>query len=239
MAGTKTQTEALPGFVTQSILAATTNIQNSLEGIDVDSLQDRATCYVRENAGLYRFFDTSTTAPAPPTIVRPAAVTGANPGRWFLEEGGALANSRTAGHAWFRSGTGQALTGPFGLDTFAGLDPASFTAGPNNSADIALTATAGRLTYNGSAQKLLTVYGSVSLAMGANERTELAIFLNGSVVTTSQQMVSVVSASGIHQLSTMAVLALSPGDIVDLRIAEETTGGTAVTLHSAYIAITD
>jgi hypothetical protein len=239
MAGTKTQTEGLPGFVTQSILVATTNVQNSLEGIDVDSLQDRATCYVRENAGLYRFFDTSTTAPSPPTIVRPAGVSGVNPGRWFLEEGGAVANSRTAAHAWFRSQTGQALTGPFGLDNYDTMAPAAFTAGPNNSADVALTAAAGRLTYNGAVQKLLTVYGAISVSLGANELGELAIFLNGAQVTTSQQLLSIVAANGVHQIVTMAVLALSPGDIVDLRFAEHTTGGTAVSLHSAYIAITD
>lgn len=239
MSGTKTQTEGLPGFVTQSILAATTNLQNSLEGIDPTSLQDRATCYVRENAGIYRFFDTSLAVAASPTVIRPASLTALQPGRWILESGGAIANSATAGHAWFRSGTGEALTGPFPLDTFAGLAPASFTAGAFNSADLALTAIAGRFTYNGTAAKLLTVYGAVSLGMAANEQTELAIFVNGVIVTTSQQIGNIIAADGARQLVTMAVLALSPGDIVDLRIAEGTTGTTAASLFSAYIAVTE
>ncbi len=241
MAGTKTQTEGAPGFVTQSILAATTNLSNSLEGIDVTSLQDRATCFVRENGGLYRFVDTSLAVHSSPTVIRPAGLTAAQAGRWLLESGGAIANSRTAGISHFFATGGTALTGPFGAGSFVVLDPANFTAGPDNSADLAVTALGGRITYNGTAEKLLTVRAGVSCELASTDRLSIGIFHQGVLVATSEQVqhfAAGAAADEIAQLETEAVISIAPGEAVQIRIAE-LAGSIGVTLYSAYLVVSD
>ncbi len=80
MAGTKQAVEGLVGLVAQTVLTSASNEKNSLEGIDVSGLQDRATCYVREFLATYRYFDDSVLPVLFPFIVAPAV----GPGRWIL-----------------------------------------------------------------------------------------------------------------------------------------------------------
>lgn len=80
MAGTKLATEALVALVAETVLTAASDAKNSLEGIDVTGLQDRATCYVRGLLSTYRYFDSSVVAPAYPFVIAPAV----GPGRWIL-----------------------------------------------------------------------------------------------------------------------------------------------------------
>lgn len=85
MAGTKTQTEGLPGLVCETPDVAGSDIQNSVEGIRIGSLQDRATCYTRSSDRTYRWFEDSVAAPVFPDILLPEELTLADPGRWIIE----------------------------------------------------------------------------------------------------------------------------------------------------------
>jgi hypothetical protein len=88
MAGTRTRTEGLVGLVCESAEISGSDVFNSVEGIDVRSIQDRATCYVRDVDQTYRWFQDSVAAPAPPNVILPASQTVAEPGRWVLQSGG-------------------------------------------------------------------------------------------------------------------------------------------------------
>jgi hypothetical protein len=242
MAGTKDRVEGLPGFGCQSILTTDAGgLINSLQGIDSSTLQDGALCYVRDTDAVYRFYDTSTAVHDGVTIVRPSDLTAGQAGRWLLIEGGAVTNSRTAGYAQFLAVDGVALTGPFAAGTFGTLDPANFTAGPDNSADLTVTPLAGRITYNGLTTKLVTVSVGVSVELAAADRLTIAVFHQGVLIATSQQQHDYqagAAATEVTQLVSEIVLELAPGEAVQIRIAE-TTGGTAATLYSAYISVTD
>lgn len=78
--------QALPGFIARTILSASSSVLTSLQGIDCTSLEDGATCFVREeplgtpNGGLYRYYASSARTPASPTVID---ATGG--GQWLLE----------------------------------------------------------------------------------------------------------------------------------------------------------
>lgn len=81
MAGTQQAVEALAGFIAETVLTSASTEKNSLEGIDVSTVVDGATCYVRENDATYRYFDDSTLPVLFPFVIAPAVPPGA-PGRW-------------------------------------------------------------------------------------------------------------------------------------------------------------
>lgn len=83
MAGTKTATEALPGFICESPLSAGSTPQNSVEGISTKGLQDKATCYSRSNNMMYRFDEESTATASGDDVILPADIDVADPGRWL------------------------------------------------------------------------------------------------------------------------------------------------------------
>lgn len=85
MAGPQQQVEGPASLVAARILNAVPIDLNSLEGIDTLSIPNRSVCYVKENESLYRFFEESVAAPAPPGIVQPAPGGVVQPGRWILE----------------------------------------------------------------------------------------------------------------------------------------------------------
>jgi hypothetical protein len=88
MAGTKERTEGLLALVCESAEISGSNVFNSVEGIDVTSIQDRSTCYVRDIDAEYRWFEDSLAVPAPPVIVLPDQLTPGDPGRWIQITGG-------------------------------------------------------------------------------------------------------------------------------------------------------
>jgi len=84
MAGTQVETEGLPSFVCETPDEASSNIQNSVEGIQVSSLQDGALCYVRSSSREYRWFEDSLTAPAFPDVLIPDGQSVLVAGRWHI-----------------------------------------------------------------------------------------------------------------------------------------------------------
>lgn len=91
------QVEGIANLLAARILNAAAMDVNSLEGIDVASLPNRSLCLVRENEGLYRYFEESAAPPVPPNVVRPAPGGVPQDGRWLLVS----------------SGGGTATVGPF------------------------------------------------------------------------------------------------------------------------------
>lgn len=85
MSGTKEQTEGLISLVCETAEISGSNVLNSLEGIDVESIQDRALCYVRATDTIYRFFEDSTATPSPPSVILPVKISALDPGRWILD----------------------------------------------------------------------------------------------------------------------------------------------------------
>lgn len=88
MAGTKDATEGLAGLVCESVEISGSDLYNSVEGIDISSITDRTTCYVRDLDVSYRWFEESAAAPAPPIIILPAQLTVSDTGRWIQESNG-------------------------------------------------------------------------------------------------------------------------------------------------------
>lgn len=125
MAGTQNQVEGLPGFLAASVLSATTTRQNSLEGIVVTSLTNRALCYVLESESVYRWFEDSTDAPSSPSVILPQDQPVGTPGRWILESaGGAGGGLASIGLRW--AGANQPIPGD-GTETIVTLDTIDFT----------------------------------------------------------------------------------------------------------------
>jgi len=83
MAGTKTRTEAQVGLICESTQISVAGVLNSVEGIDIKSIQDGATCYVRDADNSFRFFEDSLDAPSP-TVILPASISISSPGRWII-----------------------------------------------------------------------------------------------------------------------------------------------------------
>lgn len=61
-------------------------VENSLEGINTETLPDGALCFVSEVTGRYALHRASTASPNPPSIIAPLA----GPGRWIVEGGGSI-----------------------------------------------------------------------------------------------------------------------------------------------------
>jgi hypothetical protein len=103
MAGTKVAVEGSIPLIATSLLGAS---PTSLDGIIPFSLADGALCYVRAPDAVYRFFDASLAAHNPPSVIRPAALTAGEAGRWLLTEGGNVAPSASVEQsAWFVNST--------------------------------------------------------------------------------------------------------------------------------------
>lgn len=90
MAGTKTQVEGLQSFRASTILSSASTPQNSLEGINPLMLTDGAMCYVDASGSVYGWFPASTLTPDNVNVIRPATISGANPGRWQYVTGGGV-----------------------------------------------------------------------------------------------------------------------------------------------------
>jgi hypothetical protein len=85
MAGTQQLVEVSPDLIAQTLLTIASDEKNSVEGIDISGLQNGATCYVRVLDRVYRYYQFSVVAVAPPTVIAPAA--GLAFGRWILQPG--------------------------------------------------------------------------------------------------------------------------------------------------------
>jgi hypothetical protein len=160
MAGTRNRTEGLVGLVCESALVAGSDLLNSVEGIDVSSIQDRATCYVRDVDTSYRWFQDSVDAPAPPSVILPAGQLVGTPGRWKVESGGGGGGVSTV------TGTnGISITNPAGPNVTvsgAGLVPKATiqniaAAGPTAITD----------TFNTLARVNVAAAAAVTLPVGA------------------------------------------------------------------------
>jgi hypothetical protein len=107
MAGTKTNVYAQEELVAQTISG--TNELTSLEGIEVESLPDRTTCFVNDATGsqTFRWFDDSFAVPDGVTVVLPLQLAITDPGRWILEAGGGGGGGTITGGANVGGGPGQ------------------------------------------------------------------------------------------------------------------------------------
>ena len=124
MAGTKEQVIGLPGFYVTNILAATDTAINSLEGgFQVDSLQDRAICWVEEAGSNYRWDEGSLVAPDGAATVIPLGQNVLVPGRWLIEATqGAQGNQGFQGVAGAQGNQGfQGVAGAQGNQGFQGV----------------------------------------------------------------------------------------------------------------------
>lgn len=61
-------------------------IENSLEGVNTETLPDGALCYVSAEAKRYGLHRSSVVSPNPPDVIAPIA----GPGRWIVEAGGSI-----------------------------------------------------------------------------------------------------------------------------------------------------
>lgn len=84
MAGTKEVTEDLPGLVCDTPDVASSDVRVSVEGVDVQTLQDRATCYARSSDREYRWFQDSLDVPSFPDVLLPDGQLVSTPGRWII-----------------------------------------------------------------------------------------------------------------------------------------------------------
>jgi len=74
-------------LIASTILTSSSDVVNSLEGIDTTGYVEGVECYVQENDGLYVLYPDDVQAPSPPTIV---AATGG--GNWILKESPTVSN---------------------------------------------------------------------------------------------------------------------------------------------------
>jgi hypothetical protein len=106
-------------------------------------------------------------------------------------------------------------------------------------ADWFLNGAQGRLTYqNATVPRTAIVSASISINVltGTARQYLLAIFKNGTVVTTSQIQMTMLGTSGlVVPVSTLAAIPFVNGDYVDVRIAN-TTDGTSCTV--TYLTLT-
>lgn len=83
--GTERQVEGAPLYIAETLLIASSSLENALQGVDTTQLADGTFAFVRkEPAGtplnaLYRFARTSSLAASVPTVVVPVV----GPGRWL------------------------------------------------------------------------------------------------------------------------------------------------------------
>jgi hypothetical protein len=135
VAGPQLQVEGPASFVAARILNGSAIDLNSLEGIDTASIPNRSICYVRENERLYRWFQESVAAPAPPDVVQPNFGGVLQPGRWIIEPSGGLDGSNGAQILNFVPGTsipGTNVATPLEFNTTSYANPASMADLPNN-----------------------------------------------------------------------------------------------------------
>ena len=88
MAGTERMAEGLQMLRVSTVRASDSQIVNSLEGINIDTLTDGAVTYVEADDVEYRWFADSTELPSDPDVVLPLQLEIADPGRWILIESG-------------------------------------------------------------------------------------------------------------------------------------------------------
>lgn len=239
MAGTQQYTEGLTALVAQTILSADSDQKNSLQGIDVSGLVDRATCYVRENFSTYRYFDDSVLPVVLPFIVAPSE----GDGRWVMVATDVPGGGTTLGALYFYDNATVQLTGPMTLDSWVTLAPAVFGAGADNTSDLALDSDR-RIEYTGPTKRVsieagLTLWATDDQAF--RETYEVAIFKNGNLLAESSQELAPgdvqagLSKSG--HVTTQVVDILASGDILDIRVRTRMTGDTDTFLASAYLQI--
>lgn len=87
MSGTRDRVEGNVELIAESTYSSGSTPLNSLEGINISSLQDGATCFVRMGALSFRWFQDDTSAPSP-TVILPSQLTVSDPGRWIEITGG-------------------------------------------------------------------------------------------------------------------------------------------------------
>lgn len=87
MSGTRDRVEGNVELIAESTYSSGSTPLNSLEGIDISSLQDGATCFVRTGALSFRWFQDDTSAPSA-TVILPSQLTVSDPGRWIEITGG-------------------------------------------------------------------------------------------------------------------------------------------------------
>lgn len=87
MAGTNTQAQGLPSLGVLTLYAVDSSIENSLNGLDVNSMQEGNTVWVAENNCEYKWYQDSLEDPSDPNVIIPLNQNPLVPGRWLLYYG--------------------------------------------------------------------------------------------------------------------------------------------------------
>lgn len=226
MAGTKEYVEAIGGFVAQTVLTASSDAKNSLEGIDVSGLQDRATCYVREFLATYRYFDDSVVAPAFPFVVAPAD----GPGRWLLITVDGASGLPSFGEAAFEEGGTAQLLGATGVWTNVNsptwgllFSSADVTQPSNNS-----------FVYSGIA-RLMHLSGRLSLSSPAPLSVSIGLAVFGGADIAPQTVT--LPADEIVQVEVERLVVLDGTLPVSVQLRSNGAGGETVAMYTGELVI--
>ncbi len=177
MSGTRERTEGLALFACATETSAGSNVFNSVEGIDIETMADGSICYVRDVDLSFRWKQDSVAAPSPSAVILPSQVDISEPGRWLLVTGSGGVGVST----WAATLAAGNLSGGAGDNpTLQGSDYLTSSAGNNLSIKTAQSDSIVLQTANGvpvSGGILLEtgrsndVAGSVEIAAGSAPNT--------------------------------------------------------------------
>jgi len=238
MGGTQNLVEGSVPLVAQTVLSASSSEKNSLQGINVNALTDGALCFVRENGTVYRYYQASSLASAPPLIVQPS--TGS--GRWLaISTDPATASAYGPSHgrllqADLTGATTQALAGD--TVSFVTLAVANWSL---DAASVDFTMpSAGVLQYNGLATRYFRIDGHISCSFGSQISVSAGIGVGGTPTDdTAPQSIGVPASGDAVQLSVSQDVVLATSGTVRLRLRSNTApGGQALIIQSAELLAT-
>jgi len=162
MAGSQVQVEGLTSYYATTLLAASSTPQNSLEGINVNTLPNRAQCWAEDVATTFQWNEASVAVPNGTTIILPLGQNVADPGRW-LEFAGAQGPQGDQGATGAQGP--QGTTGAQGPQGFQGVAGATGAQGAQGAQGASGAAVVGTAVIN---------YGGLNLNQGEANRTAVA-----------------------------------------------------------------
>lgn len=100
---------------------------------------------------------------------------------------------------------------------------------------LSLNTSTGKIEYSGETQ-WFSVAGHIELSSGNNNEIEIALFKNGQLEAGSISSVITSSGGKTSSIPGMAVVELSSGDIIDIRVMNK-TATTAITVKALNVLI--
>lgn len=184
-------------------------------------LTNRALCWVEENDAVYRWNEASTTSPDGVTVVRPSAISGANPGRWFLVQTHNADGDNTAEfYGLLASGNAVTTTIP-GVNTPTPIAATTFLPA-NASTAFSLDSGTGIITSlrNKTYLARVTIVGSMVVSGSAGQNFKFIVDLNNQ--TTSGQGSQVIptwkEVSGRVSFNNFSYLNIALGDTLQMKV---------------------